>query len=78
MFSFPQRFICFGRFLGQNFSDFENAGHGGPNQDARPKSLVNSPPAETEAKVEPVTSEQTDQNLLVETHFLARLEGLRR
>ena len=69
----PHRFICSGRNFGRNFADIENARQGGPNQDARPKSLVNSPPAETEVKVEPVTSEQTDLNLLVETPFLARL-----
>lgn len=73
----PHRFICSGRNFGRNFADIENARQGGPNQDARPKSLVNSPPAETEVKVEPVTSVQTDLNLVVETSVSARLGALR-
>lgn len=65
-----------GRFFGQNFTEFENAGQGGPNQcfpaEASPL------PHGTVAKVERVPSEQTGLNLVMETHLSARLGALRR
>jgi hypothetical protein len=71
------RMVCSGsgRFFGQKFSGFQNAGQSGPNQCVR--SEASSQPAGTVVRVEPVVSGQPGLNLLVEPPLSARLGALR-